>query len=525
MRDLVLTGFMGTGKTSIACALAARYGLRCIDIDGEIERQTGSTIQHIFETQGEEEFRKIESRIFLHIIRTEGGRVIATGGGTLIDPAARAAIQADQPVITLTCSLQEIHARIGAGTDRPLAAETGAGQLEDLLNRRKLIYDLFPQVNTEDGSDVCRAISELVDPGLIATFRMLPGAESHVRIGRGLVGEIPALFAHTGLTGDLLVITDDHVESLPWMADIRASLEDAGQAVTYVTVPAGEQYKTLETVTAIYRAAMAAGLDRDAIIVGVGGGVVGDLAGMVAATYLRGVRLVLIPTTLLSQVDASIGGKAGVDLEGAKNLVGAFHPARLVVIDPNLLCTLPEEGLAGGLAEIVKIAMMRSIELLEWLEDLQSARDILDHPEIIRRAAAEKIEVVRADPFENGLRAQLNFGHTLGHALEAASNFQLSHGRCVAVGMAAETWLAERDSRAQSGTLRRLERLLDRFGLPRTCAGFDPSRIAGYVGHDKKRQNGATRFAVPGRAGAGQILPVDGASVRDAISHMLGEEV
>ena len=206
-------------------------------------------------------------------------------------------------------------------------------------------------------------------------------------------------------------------------------------------IPQGEEHKTLQTMDAVYHAAMQAGLDRASTVVGLGGGVVGDMAGLLAATYLRGLNLVLAPTTLLAQVDAAIGGKVGVDFHAAKNMIGAFKPANLVLIDPEALQTLPASARADGLVEIIKIGYMCSRLLISQLEAI-TLENVLEHPYIIRAAAEQKVEVVRRDPLERGERMLLNFGHTIGHGLEAASGYRLSHGQAVSIGMVAETRLA-----------------------------------------------------------------------------------
>jgi len=261
------------------------------------------------------------------------------------------------------------------------------------------------------------------------------------------------------------------------------------------------------------------------VVIGLGGGVIGDLAGTFAATYLRGLHLVLVPTTLVAQVDASIGGKVGVDLRTVKNMVGSFYPAELVIIDPDVLGSLPPAAVSDGLSEIVKIALVRSPRLLSTLENLREPLDVIRDTALIREAARQKILVVERDPREQGERELLNYGHTIGHAVEAASAYRLSHGQAVAVGMVAETRLAEVAGWCAPGVLGRLEALLRNFGLPRAARGLDPDIVFGHLREDKKRKGKQIRFVVPTTIGDWGAFVVSESQARDAVSFALsGDE-
>jgi 3-dehydroquinate synthetase len=231
---------------------------------------------------------------------------------------------------------------------------------------------------------------------------------------------------------------------------------------------------------------------------------------MLAATYMRGVHLVLAPTTLLAQVDAAIGGKVAVDATGVKNLAGAFYPADVVAIDPLVLQTLNDGLLSEGMAEVIKIAFVQSAELLTDLERLAGARDVLGRTDIARLAALLKADLVARDPYERGDRALLNFGHTVGHGLEAASGYRLSHGEAIAIGMIAELRIAVELGHSQPGLLPRLTDRLASVGLPTSgfSANVDPSDVLRAMGGDKKRASGVTRFAVPVAAGEGAVIAV-----------------
>jgi 3-dehydroquinate synthetase len=234
------------------------------------------------------------------------------------------------------------------------------------------------------------------------------------------------------------------------------------------------------------------------------------------------VRLILVPTTLLAQVDAALGGKVGVDAVATKNLVGAFYPAEHVVIDPDLLATLPAARLSEGLAEIVKIAMMRSPELLGRLQHLQAPQDVLQNPDIVRQAASEKMAVVTADPFEQNVRALLNFGHTVGHGIEAASGYRVSHGQAVAAGMAAETYIGEELSATERGTRDLVISLMERFDLSVTVGGIDAGAAFQAMLGDKKRRRGILHMAIPCMPGTGTVVPVADDLARAGLHSVLG---
>jgi 3-dehydroquinate synthase len=309
-----------------------------------------------------------------------------------------------------------------------------------------------------------------------------------------------------------LIITDTHVGP-HYGATAKASLEAAGIQTVKATVPAGEAAKSLAQAYQLYTSCVSAGLERSSVIVALGGGVVGDLAGFVAATYLRGIPFVQVPTTLLAQVDSSVGGKTGVDLPQGKNLVGAFHQPSLVVADLDTLKTLPRREFVAGLAEVVKHAVIRDPGLLRVLEDeadrlLHLDPDVLGP--VVEANCRIKAAVVAADETEQGLRAILNFGHTVGHALEAGLGYGTwLHGECVAVGMLAATAIAR-----QVGVLRdlelpvRLERLLARLGLPtRLPDGVGLEQLAPLMARDKKVEAGRIRWVLPVRPGEVVITP------------------
>jgi 3-dehydroquinate synthase len=269
-------------------------------------------------------------------------------------------------------------------------------------------------------------------------------------------------------------------------------------------IPDGEQHKTLDTAASLYEQFLAGGLDRSGGVLSLGGGVTGDIAGFAAASFMRGVRFVQVPTTLLSMVDASVGGKTGVDLPQGKNLVGAFKQPDLVLIDPEVLTTLPPEELRAGMAEVLKHGVIGDPALFADLEaGPQEGQGIGSQQ--IARALRVKAAIVEEDPFEQGRRAVLNLGHTVGHALERLSGFRLRHGEGVGIGMVAAARIAAMLGRADSALVGRIEAALQAWGLPVRCPEFAVEAIWGAMAHDKKRQGSGLRWVLPGAVGQVEI--------------------
>lgn len=529
MGDLILTGYVGTGKTTIGRLLAARYGIEFIDTDGEIERRAGMSIAEYWARHGEPAFRDLEAQVFSGLLGAGSDRVIATGAGLLIEDRNREVLGPDQRVICLTCAPNELRARLwSTRAERPhlatVSAPEFAAAVEERLERRRPIYDRYETVET-GGRSPQEAVEELgrrLDLSVAGTLTVETQRRTELVFYDGALDDLGAILTAHELRGDILLLSDYSIDQAGWNAVARAQLDHAGYTVHSSSVPSGEEHKTLATVERWLACCMDHHLDRDAIVIGLGGGVVGDMAGFLAATYLRGLRLILVPTTLLAQVDAAIGGKVGVDLAGAKNLVGAFHPARLVIADPAVLKTLPAATLSDGLAEIVKTAWMLSVDLLDRVESLSKADAILESPNIIRRTAQEKLRVVAGDPYERGDRALLNFGHTVGHAIEAASEYRLSHGQAISVGMIAETLLAVDLELCRPDCVDRLGTLLQRINLPHRAPGLDPEIVFRFMRQDKKRRDGVMRFALPAAPGHGIVAPVDETAARRAITYSMG---
>lgn len=336
------------------------------------------------------------------------------------------------------------------------------------------------------------------------------GTGYEVLVGGGLFGALPSILSRFCAAQRYAVITDDRVAEL-YALKLSRSLHAAGSRTDVFVFSAGEVNKTRETWATVSDAMLEAGLGRDTALIAFGGGVPGDLGGFVAATYMRGLPLVQVPTTLLAMIDASVGGKTGVDTPMGKNLVGAFHQPRAVVIDPLLLHTLPEVHIRAGLAEAVKHGAIADEEYLGWIE--QSAPDLLAGDvdaltRLIIRSVEIKSEIVSSDEREEGRRKLLNFGHTVGHAVEALSGYSMLHGEAVSVGMVEEARIGERMGVTAPGTANRLRKVLSGLGLPTAVPiELDTARVVEWTRSDKKARNGRVEYALIGRLGAGSPGP------------------
>jgi 3-dehydroquinate synthase len=329
-------------------------------------------------------------------------------------------------------------------------------------------------------------------------------AGSEVVLRAGGLAELPELIARHAPAARYAVVADANVAPLHGQA-VTEGLIAAGQKAQLFTIPAGEEHKTPATWAALVEALAGAGLGRDACVVAVGGGVTGDLAGFAAATYARGVPVVQVPTSLLAMVDAALGGKTGVDLAAGKNLVGAFHPPALVVIDPEVLATLPADSMVDGLAEAVKHGAIADSAYLDWIAaNAQAvlARETAALQRLVADSVRIKGGVVEGDPEEAGERAVLNFGHTIGHAIEAATRYAVRHGQAVALGMVAEAAIGEAAGITEAGTGRRIQEVLATCGLPVDHRPLPPPEaLLRAARTDKKSRGGAVRYVLLLRLG------------------------
>ncbi|MFN8444208.1 MAG: 3-dehydroquinate synthase [Caldilineaceae bacterium] len=512
-KNIVLTGFMGTGKSTIGSLLAQRLNRRFVDMDSELEASFGKPIARVFAEEGEAAFRTAESKLCADLAR-EQGLVISTGGGALVNAQNRATLAEMGILLCLNASADEILRRVAHYEDRPLLAgsyDDKRTKIKNLLRQRRPAYSaILHQIETTGRTpdeilalieDALAAEAEL--PGMKRISVRNPEGSYHICLGEGLLAHAGSLLRNRKLRpGATALVTNDkmpsqHVETL------RRSLQDAGYEVTLCLVPEGEEHKTLATVSTLYDQFIAAKLDRKSPVISLGGGVIGDMAGFAAATYLRGVPYVQIPTSLLSMVDASVGGKVGVDLPQGKNLVGAFKQPQVVIIDTAVLETLPAAEFRSGMAEVVKHGLITQSDLFEQLENEGPA----NLTQLVADAVQVKVKIVEEDPYEEGRRALLNLGHTFGHAVEQASEYAIRHGEAVAIGMVAAMRMAVDLGRCDTALAERTEKLLERLGLPTFATELNLEQVLAIMGTDKKRAGKKLRFIIA--QGLGDVVIID----------------
>ncbi len=491
----------GSGKSTIGRIIAKNLALPFFDLDDEIELTAHQPVAEIFAAQGEAGFRQMEGSSLAGLLSGPPA-VIALGGGALLNDSSRVLVENAGRVVCLTATIQSLLARLQAQAGvRPLLSPAGElqGRLSSLLAQRSRHYASFSlQLDTSHLPARQAAFHAQVQLGAFRVTGMGPAYD--VRVYPGGLASLGGFLRQAGLKGPLLLASDSHTGPL-FAAAAAASLEAAGYPVAQACLPAGEDYKTIASVQSLWHSFLAAGLERSSTVVALGGGVLGDLAGFAAATYLRGLHWANVPTSLLAMVDAGLGGKTGADLPQGKNLVGAFHPPSLVLVDPSLLGTLPAVELCNGLAEVVKHGIIGDAGLFERCAAGWEA-SCVDWDSLVRQALAVKIQVIQADPYEKGPRQALNLGHTFGHALEKASGYRLRHGEAVAIGLVSEARLAERLGLAERGLADRIASVVAGLGLPvHIPPEIDQARLLEAMQYDKKRAGGSLRFSLPQRIG------------------------
>ena len=527
-RTLWLVGMMGAGKSAVGKRLAQRLGRAFIDTDALVEDVAGKSVAAIFADEGEPSFRALERAA----IERVAGRpaIVALGGGAIAQPGAVARLAASGTIVYLRARPETLLARIGDARGRPLLAGLDtAGRLarmRELLRARAAQYARSARVVDVDEGDIDavadRVLQVLGDAAeqqgrAMRAVQVPLGDRSYaIRIGVDILDQAGAAIAESSGARRAVVVTVPEV-GRRYGARLERSLRGAGIQSRRVVVADGERSKSLRVVARLYEEMLDFDADRGTAVVALGGGVVGDLAGFLAATFLRGVPFVQVPTTMLAMADASVGGKVAVDLPRGKNLVGAFHQPRLVWMDVATLRSLPRRQRANGLVEVIKHGVIRDGALFARFErDIERVLDLETDPtlDVLERSCQIKAEVVAQDEREADLRMILNFGHTLAHAIETLLGFRkLLHGEAVAIGMVFAARRSEALGLAPTGVADRIESLLQRAGLPTEPPDLPRRAYLDALRVDKKRRDEQVRFIAVRELGKAEIVSLTPAEI------------
>ncbi|GAA4032358.1 bifunctional shikimate kinase/3-dehydroquinate synthase AroKB [Actimicrobium antarcticum] len=529
-RNIFLIGLMGSGKTTVGRALAKKLNKRFIDSDHEIEARTGASIPLIFEIEGEASFRQREAEVIRDLTQLDD-IVLATGGGVVLNPDNRALLAAHGTVIYLRASVNSILQRTRHDKNRPLLQTADPRRrLEDISRQRDPMYAEIADIVIDTGRPnvqflVNHILSQLdialpltaasmpTEPVLTDALPCLPaqpvpvlspialqvdlGVRSYpITIGHGVLDDADLLARH--VHGDRAAIVTNTVVAPLYLARLTRTLTAAGKQVTTIVLPDGEEEKTWRNLMTIFDGLLTEKCDRKTTLIALGGGVVGDMTGFAAASYMRGVPLIQVPTTLLSQVDSSVGGKTGINHPLGKNMIGAFYQPQAVIADTGTLDTLPARELSAGLAEVIKHGAIIDAVFFDWIEANIGAllsRDPAAIAWAIQRSCEIKAEIVRQDERESGIRAILNFGHTFAHAIEAGLGYGTwLHGEAVGCGMVMAADLSQRLGYIDAAAKDRLTRLVAAAGLPTVAPDLGQVTWFDLMQVDKKNEGGAIKF-------------------------------
>ncbi|MEW9514187.1 3-dehydroquinate synthase [Streptomyces sp. B27] len=523
---VVLVGPMGVGKSTVGELLAARLGTTYRDTDADVVAEAGKPIAEIFYDEGEEHFRALERRAVAAAVAGHAG-VLSLGGGAVLDGTTRELL-AGHPVVYLSMDVEEAVRRVGLGAARPLLAVNPRRQWRELMDARRHLYEEVARtvVATDDRTpeEVAQAIIDALElpegaaaPGVESTgmtqqaptrIQVAGSAGSdpyEVLVGHQLLGELPQLIGDRAKRVAVL-----HPEALAETGEaVRQDLADQGYEAIAIQLPNAEEAKTVEVAAYCWKALGQTGFTRTDVIVGIGGGATTDVAGFVAASWLRGVRWIAIPTTVLGMVDAAVGGKTGINTAEGKNLVGAFHPPAGVLCDLAALESLPVNDYVSGMAEIIKAGFIADPVILDLIEaDPEAARTPAGPhtAELIERSIRVKAEVVSSDLKESGLREILNYGHTLGHAIEKNERYKWRHGAAVSIGMVFAAELGRLAGRLDDATADRHRTILQSVGLPLTYRGDQWPKLLENMKVDKKSRGDLLRFIVLDALGKPTVL-------------------
>ncbi|MDQ6662748.1 MAG: 3-dehydroquinate synthase [Chloroflexota bacterium] len=552
MRNIFLIGLSGSGKSTIGRLLSERLGMPFVDTDALVERECGKRIPAIFVEDGEDFFRACESRVLAQVAQNKDGTIVATGGGIVLaaenrqlmaERGIRIFLSVDPDTALQRLNAQSEHVQKSGNVPeiRPLlAGKEPLATLQHLLTTRSKWYEEADIICSTSNKTPERIVQELVAMIICSgSVAASPPLVRHVNVGAGYdaivdwggLGRLAQHLAPLHLPPRLFVLTDSHVADL-YAQPLLEHLTRAGYEPHLSIIPSGESSKSQKQLSAIYDWLIEQRAERREAIIALGGGMIGDMVGYAAATYLRGVPLIHLPTSLLAQVDASIGGKTGINHAKGKNLIGAFYHPRLVLADPATLLTLPVRERTEGWAEIVKYGIILDTKLFAQLEahaDSLRAFTALSIPllcQIVARCIALKVEVIEEDEREQGRRAILNYGHTIAHALENVTGYgALLHGEAVSLGMVVAAALAQELGMFAASEAMRQNSLLQALGLPIEYFGaVQAEHLLDAIQLDKKVSGKRIHWVLPQHIGDVTIETVPENVVRRVVGTFFAEK-
>ena len=510
--NIILVGMMGSGKSTVGRALAKHLRMKFVDSDHEIQQRTGVSINHIFDVEGEQGFRARES-VELETILQQEGIVLATGGGSILLEHNREIMKSRGLVVYLHANIHELWQRTRHDKGRPLLQNKDPlRKLHELYEQRNDFYIEVADIVLPTGRQSVHSLILQLEQQIEHYKKKMDCKKNtsqklkvelkersyEIHVGNGLLDTCELLLPH--LPKKRAAIISNTTVAPLYLQSLQKNLNNAGVETISVILPDGEQYKSIDTLNLIYNGLLQHRCERSTPLIALGGGVIGDMTGFAAATYLRGVPFIQIPTTLLSQVDSSVGGKTGINHPLGKNMIGAFYQPRIVLADVSVLSTLPDKELSAGLAEVIKYGLIRDVDFLLWLEENMEAlvsRDTEALKHAITRSCKNKAEIVGIDELESGERALLNLGHTFGHAIESGMGYGVwLHGEAVAAGTVMAADLSHRMGWLDQKDVDRIKSIFTRAGLPVVAPNLGVDTYLDLMGMDKKVEGGKIRFVL-----------------------------
>lgn len=541
--NVFLVGLMGSGKTTVGRALAKKLNKRFVDSDHEIEARTGVAISVIFEIEGEASFRQREADVIRDLCQQKD-IVLATGGGAVLNPQSRSLLHDNGVVVYLKASISNILHRTRHDKKRPLlrtadprkkleeleaqrdplyrevahiVIETGQPQLQTLV---QTIVEKIPTPAIDQAAhEIAQNIHQVKKAEVIMeqevqqarTLQVDLGERAYpITIGEGLLSNASLL--RSRIKGTRVVIVTNTVVAPLYLAQLMQQLQALNKQVDAIVLPDGEEHKNWESLMQVFDGLLTRKCDRKTTLLALGGGVIGDMTGFAASAYMRGIPFVQIPTTLLAQVDSSVGGKTGINHPLGKNMIGAFYQPQAVIADMSTLQTLPDRELSAGLAEVIKHGAIIDSDFFTWIEnniEKLRAKDIESLSYAVLHSCEIKANVVRKDEREGGLRAILNFGHTFGHAIESGLGYgKWLHGEAVGCGMVMVADLSYRLGYIDFVTKTRIAQLVEAAGLPTIAPDLGEQTWLELMAVDKKNEGGQIKFILLKPLGASVITEV-----------------